>query len=211
VIPLADLERYAAALQKQVDGDLAPAWDVRADVTVLAAGDGVPAGTWPLWIVDALSGASGVHLDEQGQPYAEVVNDGQLTITLSHELLEMLVNPLGNRFIPAADLDRESAGLQVNYLVEVADPCDPFSYAVDEVAVCDFVFPAFYDTRSTGLVDQLGELAGPLVLPDGGYISWFDPADQNWHERRPDGVIVIGPQTPTRITRADRDALLRPA
>ena len=104
-VPLATLQQITAALQQQVDNDFGPAWGVGADISALASGDPVPANTWPIKIVDDIGAAGGVHLDEQGQPYAEAVNGPELTIAISHELLEMLVDPWGNRFTPAADLD----------------------------------------------------------------------------------------------------------
>ncbi len=83
-VPPATLQQIAAALQQQVDNDFAPAWGVRADISVLPAGDPIPLGTWPVKIVDDISGAGGVHLDDQAQPYAEAVNGPQLSIAISH-------------------------------------------------------------------------------------------------------------------------------
>ena len=80
-----------------------------------------------------------MHTNYQGQLSAEAVNDDQVSITLSHELLEMLVDPAGDRVIQAADLDPYSGGQQVKYLVEVCDPVAAYSYEIDGVAVSDFV------------------------------------------------------------------------
>ena len=134
-VPPGTLQQYADALQQQVDNDLAPAWNVRADISVLAPGAAIPEDTFPLNIVDSLAGPAGVHADDQGQVSAEAVNDDQLSITLSHELLEMLVDPKGIRKIQAADLDPYSAGQQVFYLVEVCDPVVVYSYVIDGVPV----------------------------------------------------------------------------
>ena len=75
VVPVASLQQFAAALQQQTDDDLAPAWNVRADISVLSAHENIPAGTWPINIVSSLNGGGGVHLDDQGQVYANVAND----------------------------------------------------------------------------------------------------------------------------------------
>jgi hypothetical protein len=214
VVQPVDLGRYAAALQKQVDDDLAPAWDVRADISVLAAGDEIPPDTWPVKIVDAIPfaepGESGVHLDDQGQPYATVINGDSLSITISHELLEMLVDPWGTRFINAADLDPYSHGQQVRYLVEVCDPCQISSYPVDGVLVSDFILPSFYWTQATRPVDFLDTLSvpSPQKVPLGCYISWFDPGDESWYEQGIDGLIVAGTESPALFTRAGRDDAL---
>jgi hypothetical protein len=202
----AALQQYAAALQQQVDNDFAPAWNVRADISVLNAGDDIPPGTFPLNIVSSLPGQAGVHTNDQGQPSAEAVNGDQLSITLSHELLEMLVDPSGTRVIQAADLDPYSGGQQVSYLVEVCDPCVVYSYDIDGVPVSDFVLPSFYDPDATGQVDFAGFLAGPLTVPLGCYISWLDPVDNSWHELQPDGTVLVGAEP--GLSRDDRDAAL---
>jgi hypothetical protein len=202
----ATLQQYAAALQYQVDNHVAPAWNVRADISVLNAGADIPPGTFPLNVVSSLPGQAGVHTNEQGQPSAEAVNDEQLSITLSHELLEMLVDPSGTRVILAPDLDPYSGGQQVGYLVEVCDPCAVYSYDIDGVPVSDFVLPSFYDPSATGTVDFAGFLARPLTVPLGCYISWLDPADNRWHELQPDGTFLVGAKP--GLSRDDRDTAL---
>jgi hypothetical protein len=211
VVPAASLEQYRAALQQQVDDDLLPAWGVRADISVLGAGDEIPQGTWPIKIVDSLDdNAGGVHLDDQGQPYAEAVNGEQLSIAISHELLEMLVDPWGNRFSEAADLDPDSDGHQVFYLVEVCDPCETANYPIDGVPVSDFVLPSFYEASATNPVDFLDTLARPLpqTVPQGCYISWMDPQDMQWHQQQLNGTFVTAAANAGVNPRADRDSAL---
>jgi hypothetical protein len=200
------LQQYANALQQQVDNDLAPAWNVRADISVLARGAAIPEDTFPLNIVDSLAGPAGVHADDQGLVSARAVSDDQLSITLSHELLEMLVDPTGTRKIQAADLDPYSTGQQVYYLVEVCDPVVVYSYDVDGVPVSDFVLPSFYEPNAIGPVDFAGFLSRPLIVPLGCYISWLDPTDFKWHELQPDGTFLIGAKP--GVSRDDRDAAL---
>lgn len=202
----ATLQKYAAALQHQVDNHFAPAWKVHADISVLDAGAVIPPGTLPLNIVNSLAGRAGVHTDNQGQPSAEAVNGDQLSITLSHELLELLVDPSGTCVIQAPDLDPYSGGQQVNYLVEVCDPCAVYSYDIDGVPVSDFVLPSFYDPNATGKVDFAGFLARPLTVPLGCYISWLDPVDNRWHELQPNGTILVGAKP--GLSRDDRNAAL---
>jgi hypothetical protein len=216
VVPPADLQRYRAVLQQQVDNHLAPAWQVRADISVLASGDQIPPDTWPIRIVDSVPfaqpGEFGVHLDDQGQPYAQVVNADPLSITISHELLEMLVDPLGTRLMQAADLDPYSDGHPVQYLVELCDPCQVSSYLINGLPVADFILPSFYDPSAHGRVDFLATLAtpSPQTVPIGCCISWFDRRDRSWHEQQLDGNIVKGTET-LGYTRADRDFSLAEA
>jgi hypothetical protein len=203
------LQQYADALQYQVDNHVAPAWDVHANISVLDAGAAPSPGTLLLNIVSYLPGQAGVHTNYQGQASAEAVNGDQLSITLSHELLEMLVDPSGTRVIQAADLDPYSGGQQVNYLVEVCDPCVVYSYDIGGVPVSDFVLPSFYDPNAPGNVDFAGFLAGPLTVPLGCYISWLDPVDNRWHELQPDGTFLVGAKP--GLSRDDRDTALRDA
>lgn len=210
VVPLADLQQYATALQRQVDNDLFPAWGVRADVSALATGTPIPAGAWPIKMVDSIPGDGGVHLDENNQPYAEAVNGPQMSIAISHELLEMLVDPWGNRFTPDAAIDPEAGGRQVYYLVEVADPCEVTSYTIDGVEVSDFVLPSFYIPDMPLPVDFCHALTGglPQPVPSGCYISWIDPQDGAWHQQQINGSYVTAAANPGRNPRADRDAVL---
>src|SRR5262245_26717485 len=117
------LVRVATALGRQVQVDFEPAWKVSATVVV---DPDPPTNTWRLEIRADLgdSKTGGFHLDERNQPYAivdlSVVGVDDWSITASHELLEMLADPWGNRLqlADAPDGDRK-----VPYLVEVCDPC----------------------------------------------------------------------------------------
>jgi hypothetical protein len=205
-VPLRQLQQIAAAVQQQVDNDFAPVWGVRADISALAAGQAIPPGAWPVKIIDSLSGAGGVHLDNQGQPYAEAVNGPHLSVAISHEILEMLVDPWGNRFTQGPDIDPNFQGRKVFYLIEVGDPCEVTSYPVNGVQVSDFVFPSFYDPNGKARYDFRKTLTGPLQVSKGCYISWIDPRDGKWHQQKPDGTFVTADTKPGRTPRDERDA-----
>jgi hypothetical protein len=198
----------AAALQQQVDNDLAPAWGVRADISVPAPGDTIPPDALPVNIVDSLPKAGGVHLNNKGQPYAEAVNGSDLSIAISHEVLEMLVDPWGNRFTRGPDMDPDFSGREVFYLVEVGDPCEVTSYPIDGVQVSDFALPSFYDPNGVFPFDRCKTLTGPLpqMVPRGCYISWIDPVDWKWHQQAPNEIFVTADATPGVNPREDRDA-----
>ena len=191
VVPPGQLQQIAAALQQQVDNDFAPVWGVRADISAPAAGDAIPLDALKLNVVESIPGAGGVHLDDQGQPYAEAVNGPDLSISISHEVLEMLVDPWGNRFTLGPDIDPGFQDQEVFYLVEVCDPCEATHYPVDGVEVSDFVYPSFYDPKGVAPFDFKGALAAPLThpVPLHCYISWIDPADWKWHQQMPDGTF----------------------
>ncbi len=186
------LGEVAQALQTQLDRDFAPAWGIRAQILPLHTTDRVPARAWPIFILDQSDAGLGVHLDKNGRPFAEVQAGSSWSVTASHELLEMLADPLGHRFVQAPDIDPASDGHLVSYLLEVGDPCEVFSYSVGQVAVSDFVTPEYYDTaapQGTHL-DFLGRLSQPFEVPLGCYISWQDPQDGRWHQEKPDGSFI---------------------
>lgn len=94
------ISRVAAALQKQATRDLAPIWEVKATVDSFAKLEDVPVGYWPIVISEKdLGNAAGIHEDRQGQPFALVKFDNGWALTASHECLEMLVDPFGNRLM----------------------------------------------------------------------------------------------------------------
>jgi len=187
-----DLSALAGALQSQIDRDFAPVWGSHATVTVGGAG-GPTQGTWPLRILPENKlppGAGGVHLDKNRHPYAVVGATPDWTVAASHELLEMLVDPYGRKLVTAPSIDPDADGRTVYYLVEVADPCEVYPYPINGVQVSDFVLQDYYNPGAKGHVDDLSKLARPYDVPKGCYISWYDPADSRWHQKRPDGTIA---------------------
>src|SRR5207302_3465332 len=93
----------------------------------------VPASTWVMSIVDKPVGGLGIHLDQHHHPYAQIKDTGDWSVTASHEMLEMLVDPLGHTFKHGPDIDPASDGHNVGYLVEVGDPCEIYSYSINGV------------------------------------------------------------------------------
>jgi hypothetical protein len=191
VVSPAELASAAIALQIQLDRDLTAHWGARATLIVATADDLRP-GLWPLWIAapDRLpDGAGGIHLDESGQPYALVSAGPDWTVAASHELLEMVVDPYGNRFVGGPSASPDAAGRAVYYLVEVCDPCETMTYSINGTLVSDFVLPAFYERATARPVDLVGRMTSPLHVLPGGYLSWYDPDDGAWHQALPDGTF----------------------
>ena len=108
---MADLLRVSAALQKQATRDLAPIWNISATVDAFARLEDVPDGYWPMIIKDDIGmNAAGVHMDKDGQPFALISAANKVddwSLTSSHELLEMLVDPSGDRTVTGDRHPRE--------------------------------------------------------------------------------------------------------
>jgi hypothetical protein len=199
------LAHVARALQTQVDRDFGPVWGARAAVS---AGEtaGPPAGTWPMYLLDAPEAGFGVHLDESGSPYAEVCAGVGWTLAASHLLLEMIADPRGDRLMDGPDFGSYFTYRRVRYLVEVCEPCRTFHYVIDGVEVSDFVTPDYYRMEGTAM-DFLRLLRRPLEVRSGCSLCWQDPDDRHWHQKRADGALArsADPIDPARTARQDRE------
>jgi hypothetical protein len=185
-IKLAETTRVAAALDKQATRDFAPIWSVSASVHAFASLEEVPLGYWPMIIRDDIEfqGAAGIHLDKDGQPFALITSGADWPLTASHEMLEMLADPFGNRTIAGPSI-KPGQG-RVNYLVEVSDPSEAseFGYTANDVEVSDFYTPAYFDpVVSTGVrYSFTGAISKPREVLKGGYLSWHEPISDHWFQ-----------------------------
>ena len=186
-VSFGDLGKVSAAIQKQVIRDLAPIWAVHATVDAFAKLDDVPIDYWPVIVRDDIevNGAAGIHLDKDGHPYALVQQSSGWSLTTSHECLEMLCDPLGNR-VKAGKSPKPGQG-RVEFLVEVCDPseADEFSYAVNGVIVSDFYTPDFFAPASSSgaRYSFTGAIKKPRQVLKGGYLSWHDPVGDHWWQQ----------------------------
>ena len=183
-VSTAELMQAAAALQKQVQRDFAPIWETSGSVDAFDTLDDVPLGYWPVIIKDniGVQGAGGVHLDDNKQPYALVQAENFWQQATSHETLEMLADPAGNRLMTGAS-PKKGEG-RVQFLVEVCDPCEATTYAyhVNGILVSDFYTPHYFDPAVTvgTRYSFSGAITQPRQVLKGGYLSWFDPVTKHW-------------------------------
>jgi hypothetical protein len=186
-LKLDDVTRVAAALQKQATRDFGPIWNVDATVDGFARLEDVPLGYWPILVGDEGQGGGGVHLDKNNQPYALVDFTQQWTLAASHECMEMLADPFGNRTVAGDSLKQDQG--RVEYLLEVCDPCEApqFGYTCNGVLVSDFYTPHFFDppapAGSTVQYSFQGNIKAPRQVLSGGYISWHDPVSDHWWQQ----------------------------
>jgi hypothetical protein len=203
VVPISDKFRRedvmwaVGALNKQIIRDFGPIWGVTASVDIAPSLDRVTPGKWKIALVDDISvdGLSAFHGWVGTMPYALVEYSKTWTISLSHECLEMLSDPFGQRLVPGQSI--EDSSKRVEYLVEVCDPCqsDQFAYRVDGVLMSDFYTPNYFDpvfspgvrySFNTGSSDGLDALNAsiprPRNVPKGGYLTWHDPSTGKWSQ-----------------------------
>jgi hypothetical protein len=183
---LTDLEVQAvlAALQRQVTNDFRPYWGMDASLYLWPKERGtIPAGWWQIVVLDDpdQAGALGYHeLSAVGTPLGKVFakldkdNGYAWTVTLSHELLEMLGDP---------DIDTAKQCADGNfYALEVADAveADPLGYEIDGYLLSDFVTPRWFNEEAK--FDRYSfqqHVTKPLELAPGGYISVFQNGQWN--------------------------------
>lgn len=185
VVANADVATMTAAIATQIKSDVAPVWDrAPAEVVFYTDPTAVPASAYGIAIVDTIQdqpqGVLGFHTEAQvaqmwgvvaAQP--ELQNGGQVmtgdwsvSSTLSHEVLEMFVDPNCNLW---ANDGKGSA-----YSYEVCDPVEAPSYPVNGVSVSNFVTPSWFDplAGATAQFDKLGQLHAPFTILKGGYVVY---------------------------------------
>jgi hypothetical protein len=191
-VTLAQLAPVSAAIQKQVSRDFGPMWNVEATVDAFDKLEDVPVGYWHVLLQDELpNSAAGLHKrDDNKQPFALVALTTNWTVFMSHEVLEMLVDPQGT--LTRAGNSLKSGQGRVEYLIEVCDPCQSssFAYSVNSVMVSDFYTPQYFDpVKSNGVrYSYSGQVRGPREVLDGGYLSWFDPQTRHLFQLQVDGT-----------------------
>jgi len=166
-----DLDKLISAMQAYVDQYVAPVWGTPAKL--IKSTDFV-AGSWAMVFLDNADqpGALAYHdLTPDGLPEAKVFvqttlqNNDLVSVSASHELVEMLVDPATNLMTTGPDP-------KTVYAYESADPVEESNFPVNGIPMSDFVYPAFFESfRQPGSVqfDQLNQVTQPFQILSGGY------------------------------------------
>jgi hypothetical protein len=182
-VEIGELARVAAAIQRQVSRDFEPFWEVEATVDAFPTLEQVPLGYWPVVVTAReLGDDEGFHLTSSGEPFSLVEILPGWSVTASHEILEMLVDPYGNRTIPGPAPSGDIA--RVEYLLEICDPCQSAAcaYTVNDVLVSDFVTPAFFapvgphGSGNSAAYSFGGNINAPRSVAPGGSLTFLDRA-----------------------------------
>lgn len=184
LVHTAELAAMLPAWQTYVDQMVGPAWGL--DPVKLHFAENVKEADPAHWWIVANghsdeSGALGYHaVQPNGLPYSRVfaADDARygvdLSVTMTHELAEMLVDPKTVRDI--------RIGSRI-YTVEVCDAVEDDRFAIDinGVKCSDFVLPAYFDPNDAGPWDYKRILLGACpTLAAGGYIGFLE--NGSWHQ-----------------------------
>jgi hypothetical protein len=179
--------KLVSALQTYVDEHLAPVWGTNAKLVESSKPN---KDAWTLMFLDTakhvdiiLKGADrtkvlGQHkLEHHGLPLAMVFVEpilnvpsdlrdrDKISVAASHELAEMLVDPGNNLWCELSE--------GMFYAYEVCDPVEDTRFAVDDLLMSNFVYPAYFDVsrkpKSTSF-DHMGAVDRPFQILKGGYM-----------------------------------------
>jgi hypothetical protein len=179
-----DVAKVSAAIQKQIIRDFSPIWSIEATIDPFPRPEDVPVDYWPLYVVDTFQ-SGGQHRTRNNQPFGLVAAGSSWSLAASHEALEMLVDPAGNRLVAGAS--PVNGQVRVEFLVEVCDPCqsENEAYTVNGILVSDFCTPDYFDPAGvTGArYSYTGRVTAPHQVLPGGYLSWLDPATGEWFQQ----------------------------
>ena len=209
----ADVATMTAAITTQIQ-DVATAWNrAPATVTFYNSASAVPAGAYGVAIVPTIdgqpAGVVGYHAENWGVVAAQPIlanaqtltGDWSVSSTLSHEVLEMFIDPACN--LLAVD------GQGSAYSLEVCDPVEAPTYTVNNVSVSNFVTPSWFDPQApTGArFDKQGQVTAAFTIAAGGYANYVNGGQvkQQWGAKYPGWRKAMkSPPTAPPMTRSQR-------
>jgi hypothetical protein len=166
-----NFDSLIAAMQDYIDKFIVPVWATPAK---LVKTKDFVAGCWAMVFLDDadVPGALAYHdLTPDGFPLSKVfvrttLDDHQLvSVSASHELVEMLVDPAINLYSTGSDP-------KAVYAYESADPVEALDFNVRSIPMSNFVFPSYFESfRKPNSVkfDQMGKVSKPFQILKGGY------------------------------------------
>ena len=193
----ADLAKATQAVGAQLAEHIAPVWGPTPALEFVPKGAVATQGAMPCEVSDTPDqpGAAGYHAEgPDGTPYIKVFTfDGTSTlqgpdatsVTLSHEVGELTVDPAANRWADGPDGS--------DYAMELCDPVEGDTYELQGVSVSNFVLPSYFDPQAAAgsKFDYLGKLKAPFTMTPSGYlIKRTEPGNvsQVFASHAPDGA-----------------------
>ncbi len=166
-----DLDALIGAMQSYVDQHIVPVWGTPAK---LFKSTGFVKGCWSVVFLDDADqpGALAYHdLTPDGLPLSKVFvrttlkNGDLVSVSASHELVEMLVDPAINMMTTGPDP-------KTIYAYESADTVEALSFNVNGIPMSDFVYPAYFEAfhkPGTVTFDRMKAVNRPFQILKDGY------------------------------------------
>ena len=166
-----DLGQLITAMQSYIDDHIVPVWGTPAK---LVHTQGFITNAWAMVFLDDSTQADALafhDLTPEGLPISKVfvrttIDDGQLvSVSASHELVEMLVDPAINLMTTGPDS-------KLAYAYESADPVEEVTFNVNGIPMSDFVYPSYFEAfHKPGSVkfDHEDQIQQPFQILSGGY------------------------------------------
>ena len=173
--------RLVRAVQRQVTEHFEPAWGVGARVRFHEGK--LPSNAYTITVKDEDADDDtfiGYHFRDNGYPEAfifakpDMADDKSISETLSHEVLEMLIDPSVNLYAYRPGSGRRP---DRGYFYEVCDAVQCHHYRIDRVKVCDFVYPEWFEhswPKGSRKFDHLGLLDRPFQILPGCYMDIYE-------------------------------------
>jgi hypothetical protein len=170
-----DLDNLIAAMQTYVDDFVAPVWGTPAKL--VRSDDFIP-GAWAVVFLDDADAPNALayhDLTPDGLPQSKVfvrttLASGDLvSVSASHELVEMLVDPAINLMTTGPDR-------RLVYAYESADPVEALSFEVNGIPMSNFVYPAYFEEfhqPNSIRFDAMDAITQPFQILKGGYQITF--------------------------------------
>ena len=233
-IKFTDLQDVAKAIQQQVSNELKADWGVNAEIVAYSNVESIPYHAWGVTIKNKLDiDVYGYHfVDDNGKPYAVLQYRDDWTLTLSHEIVEMLCNPNGDRLMSSENFFccsdcAEGKGecenivpAEVNgvkeVLVEVSDPSQApnFGYYLTvgsrKVLVSDYYLPSFFtDTLAIKgkKYSRTGAITRPKQILEGGYVSFKNRTGEWWQAFKVEGKLLFRKVGDSKETLSNQDLM----
>jgi len=157
-----DLDKLIAAIQAFVDRDVAPVWGTPAR---LAKSTGFVKSQWAMVFLDNADQPGALAYHDLTPDGLTLANHDLVSVSASHELVEMLVDPAINLLATGPDP-------KTVYAYESADPVEALSYPINGIPMTDFVYPSYFENfHKPGSVqfDRLKKVNRPFQILPGGY------------------------------------------
>jgi serine protease len=194
-----DVERTVRAVNRQIREDFTPYWHLQAELRLDSAAAARPGdaeaphpsmrGDAILYLISEVDEDDYLGFHERhlsGIPYGVVCTaiskelGEDWSVTLSHEVLELIADPEVNLLCKGPHPDRRK-DYDVFHWREMCDAVQDEEYEIDGVKVANFVLPLYFtggdelDGRNDFLDSPKGGRLRSFGVKAGGYVGFFDP------------------------------------